>query len=185
MTPLTKQLYFTTSTVIDWVDIFSRPSYRHIVVESLDYCQRKKGLDIYAWVLMTNHLHMVVDMDGGHEVGDILRDFKKFTNKKILSTLETDKHESRRTWMLDRFRFAAANDRRITNYRFWQEGNHVEEIYTQEFLWQKINYIHQNPVRAEFVARPEDYLYSSAQNYAGDKGLLDVNVVRFCHLSSE
>jgi len=87
--------------------------------------------------------------------------------------------------MLDRFRFAAANDRRITNYRFWQEGNHVEEIYTQEFLWQKINYIHQNPVRAEFVARPEDYLYSSAQNYAGDKGLLDVNVVRFCHLSSE
>ena len=141
MTPLTKQLYFTTSTVIDWVDIFSRPSYRHIVVESLDYCQRKKGLDIYAWVLMTNHLHMVVDTDGGHEVGDILRDFKKF--------------------------------------------NHVEEIYTQEFLWQKINYIHQNPVRAEFVARPEDYLYSSAQNYAGDKGLLDVNVVRFCHLSSE
>jgi REP element-mobilizing transposase RayT len=155
------------------------------VVESLDYCQRKKGLDIYAWVLMTNHLHMVVDTDGGHEVGDILREFKKFTNKKILSTLETDKHESRRTWMLDRFRFAAANDRRITNYRFWQEGNHVEEIYTQEFLWQKINYIHQNPVRAEFVARPEDYLYSSAQNYAGDKGLLDVNVVRFCHLSSE
>jgi REP element-mobilizing transposase RayT len=60
MTLLTKQLYFTTSTIIDWVDIFSRPSYRHIVVESLDYCQQQKGLKIYAWVLMTNHLHMVV-----------------------------------------------------------------------------------------------------------------------------
>ena len=96
MTPLTKQLYFTTSTVIDWVDIFSRPAYRHIVVESLDYCQQQKGLRIYAWVLMTNHLHMVVDTEGKQTVGDILRDFKKFTNKKILKVLETDEHESRR-----------------------------------------------------------------------------------------
>ena len=81
--------------------------------------------------------------------------------------------------MLDRFRFAGANDRRITNYHFWQEGNHIEEIYTQEFLWQKINYIHQNPVRAEIVTRAEDYLYSSAINYAGEKGLLNVEVVKF------
>ncbi len=177
--PLTSTLYFTTSTVIDWVDIFSRPNYRHIVVESLDYCQQQKGLRIYAWVLMTNHLHMVVDTEGKQTVGDILRDFKKFTNKKILKVLETDEHESRRIWMLDRFRFAGANDRRITNYRFWQEGNHIEEIYTQEFLWQKINYIHQNPVRAEIVTRAEDYLYSSAINYAGEKGLLNVEVVKF------
>lgn len=90
MTPLTKQLYFTTSTIIDWVDIFSRPSYRHIVVESLDYCQQQKGLKIYAWVLMTNHLHMVVSTKGQQTVGDILRDFKKFTNKKILGILEQD-----------------------------------------------------------------------------------------------
>lgn len=179
MTPLTKQLYFTTSTIIDWVDIFSRTSYRHIVVESLDYCQQQKGLKIYAWVLMTNHLHMVVSTKGQQTVGDILRDFKKFTNKKILGILEQDEHESRRTWMLDRFHFAGANDRRITNYRFWQEGNHMEEIYTQEFLWQKINYIHQNPVRAEIVARAEDYLYSSALNYSGEKGLIDVEVIRF------
>ena len=61
---LTKQLFFTTSTVIDWVDIFSRPAYRHIVVESLDYCQQQKGLRIYAWVLMTNHLHMVPTAEG-------------------------------------------------------------------------------------------------------------------------
>ena len=179
MIPLTKQLFFTTSTVIDWVDIFSRPAYRHIVVESLDYCQKQKGLRIYAWVLMTNHLHMVVSTEREQTVGDILRDFKKFTNKKILKVLETDEHESRHVWMLDRFRFSGANDRRITNYRFWQEGNHIEEIYTQEFLLQKINYIHQNPVRAEIVTRAEDFLYSSAVNYAGEKGLLDVEVVKF------
>jgi REP element-mobilizing transposase RayT len=179
MTPLTKQLYFTTSTVIDWVDIFTRASYRHVIVESLDYCQRQKGLKIYAWVLMSNHLHMVVSAEGKQAIGDILRDFKKFTNKKILKVLEEDEHESRRAWMLDRFYFAGANDKRITNYRFWQEGNHVEEIYTSEFLWQKVNYIHLNPVRAEIVGRAEEYLYSSARNYAGEKGLLEVEVVRF------
>ena len=179
MTPLTKPLYFTTSTVIDWVDIFTRASYRHIVVDSLAYCQKAKGLKIYAWVLMSNHLHMVVSTEGEQTIGDILRDFKKFTNKKILKALEEDEHESRRTWMLDRFRFAGANDRRITNYRFWQEGNHVEDIYTSEFLWQKINYIHQNPVRAEIVTRPEDYLYSSGRDYAGEKELLDVEVINF------
>lgn len=176
---LTKQLYFTTSTIIDWVDIFSRASYRHIIVESLEYCQRQKGLKIFAWVLMSNHLHMVISAEGEQTVGDILRDFKKFTNKQILRVLEEDEHESRRTWMLDRFRFAGANDKRITNYRFWQEGNHVEEIYTSEFLWQKVNYIHQNPVRAEIVERAEDYLYSSARDYAGEKGLLEIEVIRF------
>ena len=160
---LTRVLYFTTSTVIDWVDIFTRPSYKHVIVDSLSYCQSHKGLTIYAWVLMSNHLHMIVDTNDDTTVGDVLRDFKKFTNKKILKALEQDEHESRREWLLD---------------RFWQEGNYVEEIYTMEFLMQKLNYIHQNPVRAEIVARPEDYLYSSALNYAGEKGLLNVEVIR-------
>ena len=174
---LTRVLYFTTSTVIDWVDIFTRPSYRHIIVDSLSYCQSHKGLIIYAWVLMSHHLHMIVDTNDDNMVGDVLRDFKKFTNKKILKVLEQDEHESRREWLLDRFWFAGANDKRIKNYRFWQEGNHVEEIYTMEFLMQKLNYIHQNPVRAEIVAKPEDYLYSSALNYAGEKGLLNVELI--------
>ena len=179
MPPLTKQLYFTTSTVIDWVDIFTRASYRHIVVDSLEYCQQQKGLKIYAWVLMSNHLHMVVSAEGEQTVGDILRDFKKFTNKKILKELEENEHESRRIWMIDRFRFAGANDNRIKNYRFWQEGNNVEDICTSEFLWQKVNYIHQNPVRAEIVERAEEYLYSSARDYAGERGLLKVEVIKF------
>ena len=85
---MTRVLYFTTSTVIDWVDIFTRPSYRHIIVDSLSYCQSHKGLIIYAWVLMSNHLHMVVGTNDNTTVGDVLRDFKKFTNKKLLKALE-------------------------------------------------------------------------------------------------
>ncbi len=108
---------------------------------------------------------------------DILRDFKKFTSKRIVSAIEENEQESRRKWLLDRMRFAGANDRKITNYRFWQDGNHVETIETLEFYQQKLNYVHQNPVRQEIVASPEEYLYSSARDYAGGKGLLDVIVM--------
>ena len=75
---------------------------------------------------------------------------------------------------LDRFRFAGSNDKKITKYRFWQEGNHAELIYLYDFYMQKLNYIHLNPVRQEIVSRPEDYLYSSVVNYSGGEGLLKI-----------
>ena len=172
---LTKQLYFTTTTVIDWLDVFTRPIYKHIVIESLAYCQEHKGLDIYAWVLMTNHLHMIVGTRTPDiELSDIFRDFKKFTNKKILAAIEDNQQESRKHWLLDRCCFAGNNDKKIKNYRFWQEGNHVEQIYAYDFYKQKLNYIHQNPVKQEIVLHPEDYLYSSARDYAGMQGLIKV-----------
>jgi len=174
---LTKELYFTTSTVIDWIDVFTRPDYKHIILESLAYCQANKSLDIYAWVLMTNHLHMIVGMRNENtNLGDFLRDFKKFTSKRILNAIEANLEESRQKWILDRFSFAGNNDRKIKNNRFWQEDNHVETIYTSDFYQQKLNYIHMNPVRQEIVENPEDYLYSSARNYAGMTGLLNVIV---------
>ena len=176
---LTKELYFTTTTVIDWLDIFTRPVYKHIVVESLAYCQQHKGLDIYSWVLMTNHLHMIVGTRNTDiMLSDILRDFKKFTNKKILTTIEGNQQESRKEWLLDRCWFAGNNDKKIKNYRFWQEGNHVEQLHTYDFFKQKLDYIHMNPVRQEIVEQPEDYLYSSARNYSGMKGLIDIIVAQ-------
>lgn len=170
------ELYFITTTVVDWVDIFTRPKYKHIILEALAYCQQQKGLKIYAWVLMSNHLHMIVSAGAGQTVAEIVRDFKKFTSKRILTELETDPQESRREWMLDRFRFAGANDKKITNYRFWQEGYHPEVIYLHDFYRQKLDYIHNNPVKQEVVARQEEYLYSSAVDYVGGKGLLEVIV---------
>ena len=173
---ITGEVYFVTDTVVDWVDIFSRPRYKNIVLESLQYCQREKGLLIYAWVLMTNHLHMIVGSNEEYKVSDILRDFKKYTSKEIIRVLKTDIQESRREWMLNRFEYAGRNDKKITNYRFWQEGNDAQEIFLLDYFNQKLNYIHQNPVRAEIVNNPEDYRYSSAIDYAGGKGLLNVTV---------
>ena len=174
---LTKGLYFTTDTVVDWVDIFTRPRYRHIIIESLQYCQNEKGLEIYAWVLMSNHLHMIIGSSGENKVSDIIRDFKKYTSKNILKTLKDDNLESRRVWMLNRFEYGGRNDDKIKNYKFWQDGNDAQLIYTNDYLQQKMNYIHNNPVIAEIVDNPDDYKYSSAIDYAGRKGLLEVKVV--------
>jgi putative transposase len=174
---ITGEVYFVTDTVVDWVDIFSRPCYRHIIIESLQHCQKQKGLIIYAWVLMTNHMHMIVGSSGINKVSDIMRDFKKFTSKEILHVLQMDGTESRREWMLNRFEYAGKNDKRIKNFRFWQEGNNAQDLYLNDYFNQKLNYIHQNPVKAEIVNRAEDYRYNSAIDYAGGKGLLDVTVV--------
>jgi len=118
--------------------------------------------DVCSWVIMTNHMHMIAGSHGENKISDIMRDFKKFTSKKILQTLLIESGESRRDWMLNRFEYAGKNDKKITNYKFWQEGNDAQEIYLNDYFNQKLNYIHENPVKAEIVNREEDYRSSSA-----------------------
>lgn len=84
--------------------------------------------------------------------------------------------ESRRQWMLDLFKKAKENHSRNKNYQFWQYGNHAEEIYTLHFMWDKLNYIHLNPIRAGIVEKAQHYIYSSASNYVNNKGLLNVEM---------
>ena len=121
-------VYVITTTVVDWIDIFTRPAYKHIVLESLSYCIANKGMEVYAWVLMTNHLHLLVGITGENTVSDIMRDFKKFTSKKLIDTLQQEYTESRKEWMLDRFEFSGRNDKKIKNFRFWQEGTDMLSI---------------------------------------------------------
>ncbi len=164
--------HFITATVVDWVDVFSRKNYKDIVIESLDFCIKNKGMILYGYVIMTNHIHMVVQSETG-KLSDLLRDFKKFTARKILDTIENEP-ESRKDWMLKRFEFACRSHSRNEKYQFWQYGNHPEEVYTEKFLWQKLDYIHLNPVRAGIVEKASHYLYSSASNYVNGSGILQI-----------
>ena len=166
-------LYYCTLTVVDWLDVFTRPNYRLTLIDSLRYCQQHKGLELYAWCLMSNHLHLIARAAEGTTLSDILRDFKKFTSKAIVEQMQTEP-ESRREWLLDRFAFRAANDSKRKYYQFWQDGLHAVELLSNDFITQKLDYIHHNPVRNMLVAEPEHYLFSSAANYAGQKGLLNV-----------
>jgi REP element-mobilizing transposase RayT len=171
-----KGIYFITFTVVDWVDVFTRRIYKDILVDSLKFCQQHKGLDIYSWVIMTNHVHLIVSTSGKLSLSEILRDLKKFTSKALVKAIE-ENNESRKDWMLDRFEFKGRINPKIKNYQFWQEGSHPVELISNHFIKQKLIYIHNNPVEAGFVAEPEDYLYSSAIDYSGRKGMIDVIVI--------
>ena len=169
------QLYFITLQVVFWIDIFTRESYRKIVVENLAYCQKHKGLEIYGWVIMSNHLHLLV-RSNTDSLSDTLRDFKSYTSKKILDEIENG-IESRRDWMLKLFKEAASRHKRNSVYQVWTHENHAVHFFSNEFTQQKLNYIHNNPVKAGIVDRAEDYKYSSAISYADGDGLLEVGKI--------
>jgi len=109
-----------------------------------------------------------------NNLSDIIRDYKTFTSKAITEGIATEP-ASRRDWLLYMFNFYSNKTNANDKYKVWTGGNHPEEIYSNEFMFTKLNYIHQNPVRAGLVAEPEHYLYSSASNYAGKKGLIDID----------
>ena len=168
-------LHFITITVVGWVDVFTRMQYKDIIIESLKFCVQNKGLKLYAYVIMTNHLHLIVSADAG--ISDIIRDFKKFTSKEILKLLIEDSKESRREWMLRLFKYFAKYNKDNKTYQFWQKDNHPIELANLEWIDQKLMYIHNNPVRAGIVESPEHYIYSSAINYIGRNGIIDVEIL--------
>lgn len=163
-------VYFITTTVVEWIDVFTRRQLADVIVESLKYCQKEKGLVIYAWCLMPNHLHMIVSAEKGVGLSDIMRDFKKFTSKKVILTIQ--RINESRDWMMDKFEFAARIDFKGKTYKFWQDGFHPIRLEDESLIKQKLKYIHQNPVKAGLVIEASYYNYSSAINYEGGFGLL-------------
>ena len=163
--------YFLTFQIVGWVDIFTRKVYRDIVIDSFKFCQTNKALNLFAYVIMSNHLHLIAQSGNG-DLSGFIRDFKSFTGKQF--KIEIDQlTESRRDWMKMVFEFHAKFKKK-QDFQFWTHENHAELIYSQKFIVQKVNYIHNNPVKSGLVTRPEDYLYSSARNYTDMDALIDV-----------
>lgn len=171
------KLHFVTFAVVEWVDVFTRNMYKDVVVESLQYCQKQKGLLLYAWCIMTNHIHLIISSLDGFKQEDILRDLKKHTSKQLVEMIHENAQESRKNWMLWLFSEAGKKNSNNKNYQFWQQDNHPIELSTNNLMDQKLEYIHNNPVEAGIVDRPESYLYSSARDYTGQKGLIDISFI--------
>ncbi len=167
--------YFLTFQVIDWVDIFTRKVYRDILIDSLDYCRKNKGLQIWAYVVMSNHMHAIMSARNNN-LSALVRDFKRFTATHILKKISTIS-ESRRDWMLKRFEFAARSHVRSSKYQFWTHENHAIVLDSMAFLEQKMAYIHENPIRAGWVEKAEDWLYSSERNYIGKDSILEIDLL--------
>ncbi|MEM1407361.1 MAG: transposase [Bacteroidota bacterium] len=171
------KLYFVTFTVVEWVDVFTRNEYKDIIISSLQYCQEEKGLEIYAWCLMTNHLHLIIGKNSNNRLEEIVRDFKKFTSVKLCRAIESNSKESRKEWMLRIFKESGARSSKHIKYKFWKNDYHPIELFSNEIMDQKLEYIHNNPVEAGFVDESEAYLYSSARDYSGGRGLLKLEYI--------
>jgi putative transposase len=173
-----KAVHFITFAVTEWVDVFTRKIYTDIVIESLQYCQQHKGLTVHAWCIMSNHVHLLISANNNDvKLSDIIRDFKKHTSKAIIQAIQLNEKESRKEWILAIFSKFGKSNSRNTNFQFWRQDNHPMEIYSAEFIAQKMNYIHYNPVVAGIVSEPWHYIYSSATDYynaINRKGLLQL-----------
>lgn len=123
---------------------------------------------------MSNHVHLIVS-SRNNDLSGILRDFKKFTAKRIIEAIKENEHESRKEWMLDIFKKSGSHNSRNIYFQFWQQDNHPVELFSAKFMEQKLDYIHFNPVEAGWVENPSDYLYSSARDYEqNQKGMIDI-----------
>ena len=165
--------YFVSFAVVEWLDVFTRNAYKDILVESLSYCQANKGMEIYAWRIMTNHVHLAFRSIGNLPPGQILGDFKRFTSKAVVRAIIDNPKESRKANLLNTFSRSANKVSNVRDHQLWRHDNHPIEIWSNKVIAQKIRYIHNNPVVAGLVFRPQDYPYSSAIDYVGEKGLLD------------
>jgi REP element-mobilizing transposase RayT len=159
--------HFLTCSVVGWLPVFSHPESVEIVLDSWRYLQQHQRLTIFGYVILENHLHLIGSAeDLAKEIGD----FKSFTARRIIDWLE-ERHLDAILHLLEFLRAKHKTDR---TYQLWQEGSHPQLIQGDEMMWQKIEYVHNNPVSRGYVEDPLHWRYSSARNYAGQAGLIPV-----------
>jgi putative transposase len=156
--------YFVTTTITDWLNVFTSIPCFDIVIGSLKYCITHKSLHIHGYVIMPNHAHYILSTDKGKCLSDVMRDFSTHTSRCLTEFFEREQ----RLDILRVFQKAAAEDGRGNTYKTWQEGFHPITIESDRFFIEKLNYIHENPVRKGFVDQPCHWRYSSARNYDRD-----------------
>jgi putative transposase len=170
------KLYFVTLTIVHWIDLFIRNEYKNELIKSWEYCKVNKGLEVYGFCIMTSHVHMII---GSHQekLQDIMRDMKSFTSSRLRKTIQEHPEESRREWLIQMMESAGLSNNNNRDWQLWQQNNHPIELYNRKIASQKLNYIHYNPIAAGFVDKEEEWLYSSARNYIGLKGIMEVDFI--------
>ena len=159
--------HFMTATVNNWLPLFTRPQTVEILLDSWRFLQREGKLTLFGYVVMENHLHLVA---ASPDLSATMRCFKSWTARRIIDYLE----EIRARRMLELLVLFKRAHKTESIYQIWEEGSHPQAIMTEAMMHQKIDYIHHNPVARGYVDRPEHWRYSSARNYLGQPGLIEV-----------
>ncbi len=159
----TENPYFITLTVVGWIDIFTRSVYSEIILDSFEFCRINKNMENFCYVIMPSHIHFI-GRNLDEKMQDVLRDLKAHTARQIIKLIESENYESRKDWLLHMFRYFAKFRRQNEKYQFWQKTSHPTELTSNAMFDQKRDYIHNNPVVAGYVCKPEDWNYSSANS---------------------
>lgn len=167
---LGNQPHFLTCTVVNWIPLFSKVELAQIILDSLSFLQRQQRLELYAYVIMENHIHLLAS---AANLSKEMRTFKSFTARSIVDLLE----KKQANYMLDQLKFYKLRHKTDQDYQVWQEGFHPQAILSEEMFIQKLEYIHNNPVRRGYIDDPAHWRYSSYRNYMGQPGLLQVKLL--------
>lgn len=165
-----KGLYFITSTIIEFIPVFTSEEYFQIIANSLSYCRKEKDIEILAYVIMDNHFHLLIYSDG---LSNKIKSIKRFTARQIINQSKEDNKD----WLLNQFQYYKKKYKKKSKYQVWQEGVHPQLIQNIQMVKQKMEYIHLNPVRRGLIRKPEDWKYSSASNYIINKGVIEIDKI--------
>jgi putative transposase len=171
-------VYFVSFATVYWIDVFTRQEYFKVLGDSIDYCRKEKGMELFGYCFMPSHIHFIFRSDK-EEPSELLRDFKMYTSKQIIRSIQENPQESRKEWLLWMFERAGKKKRNVSKYQFWQHHNKPIEIWSPKVAKQKLDYIHNNPVVSGFVTEATEWKYSSARNYAEDHTILEIDDMGF------
>ena len=170
--------YFVSFATVNWIDVFTRQQYFNILEDSLKFCRKEKGMEVFAYCFMPSHVHFVFRSINEDPSG-VLCDFKKHTSKIILKAIEENPQESRKEWLLWMFERAGKKKGNVSKYQFWQHHNKPIELWSTKVIKQKIEYIHKNPVESGFVVDATEWKDSSERNFAEDHTVLEIDDIGF------
>jgi REP element-mobilizing transposase RayT len=167
-------IYFVSFATVYWISVFTREVYIDILIDHLKFYQKERGLILYAYCIMPNHLHLIFQSEH-NKPSEFIRDYKKITSRSILKAIKEHPRESRKEWMIWMFQHAAKKDTRKSRHKFWQYHNKPIELWSNKVIDQKLDYIHNNPVVEGFVEKSYFWKYSSARNYMlSNDSIIDV-----------
>ena len=163
------EVFFVTSTIVGFIKLFDINSIRDIIIENLTYYQNRGDYTILAYVIMPNHIHLVLKANKDHSISAIIGNIKRITSRKIRDELSRLNHWN----ILNELESHSKKETQIA--KIWKPRFDCLVITNERTLVQKVEYIHNNPVKKGLVENPDEYFYSSASNYKGfENNILNV-----------
>jgi len=160
--------HFLTCSIIHWLPLFSKPAIAKIVIDTLNFMQENKRINLFAFVIMENHIHLIASSPN---LKSEISKFKSYSARSGIDWLVKKNNHV----VLTELNLHKIRHKKDREYQFWQEGAHPQLIQNEEMMRQKIEYIHNNPVVRGYVDKPEHWRYSSARNYLGLPGMIEIS----------